>query len=214
MGQVLKADALLLLSIEGREKGRLLKVVVNGEPRVLLLKSQFKFATGHQSGHVEGLRMERPESPNIPGYRDCYTNHKGDVLESPSEPVALRSSAPPGTTFDRRTTARPLSIDFPDCWPATLSERVRLLGGVRAGTAVAKTLEVEGARLIEYHGLLYVPGSTGAIWFRIDPETFRAEALDPGPDHPRQSCWYGVSNCYGLVGGCRVMRQSPACPSA
>ena len=32
MGQVLKADALLLLSIEGREKGRLLKVVVNGEP--------------------------------------------------------------------------------------------------------------------------------------------------------------------------------------
>jgi hypothetical protein len=103
-----------------------------------------------------------------------------------------------------------LSIPFPDCWPATQAQRGKLLGGGRGGPLKVNSLEVEGTMLIDYCGSLYVPGRTGAIWFRIDPESFRTEALDPSPDRPPPFCWYTVSSRYGLVGGRRVLEQSPA----
>ena len=63
-------------------------------------------------------------------------------------------------------------------------------------------MEVEGSQLLEYRAMLYVPGKEGAVWFRINPDTFRAEILDPGSNHPGP-CWYAVSNRFGLVGGRR-----------
>ena len=83
---------------------------------------------------------------------------------------------------------------------------------------------------LEYCGAIYVPGLSRNIgymhvgggryvsrfnrddarWFRIDPETFRVEVLELGPTYPNLDCWYGVSNHYGLIGGCRAIGNSPA----
>ena len=78
-------------------------------------------------------------------------------------------------------------------------------------------LIVQGSALLPYRGAIYVPplgringAQRDARWFRIDPETFRAELLDPGPEPPPPDCWYAVSCNYGLVGGYRGDRTIPA----
>ena len=89
-------------------------------------------------------------------------------------------------------------------------------------------------QLLPYGGKLYVPGEVlsnqyqlvhertsggdvyvrryvgrGASWYRIDPETFRVEVVSLDRNPPSPGCWYGVSNHYGLVGGCRAIGDMP-----
>ena len=71
---------------------------------------------------------------------------------------------------------------------------------------------------LEYRGSLYVPGR-GAAWFRIDPDTFRAELLDTGQAgrlnwYEPGLNWYAVSNNYGLVGGTRGIREGSGLPTS
>jgi hypothetical protein len=159
-------------------------------------------------------------------YSDFYANRKGDVLKldrafgpaqifaspatmpaRPEEMIAWMRTAPPGIA-----TVRTLTTAYPASWPTTMPERTRLLGGTSGGRYDPKRLEVDGSRILEYHGSLYVPGRFGGVWFRIDPETFQAETLEPDRRHSKELTWYAVSSRYGLVGGCMAGNHSPAFP--
>jgi hypothetical protein len=185
----------------------------NGASRVLLLIRNLGTPLTINPVTLEVSASGDPRRPVFPGCNVCYANRRGEFLGIQAADARIVHLARPGTTLDDGKTARPLSIDVPTRGWQLLHERTRLLGaGGRSGSEEDTGLEVEGVRLIEYCGSLYVPGRTGAVWFRIDPESFRAEGLDPGPDHPLGNSWYSVSNCYGLVGGWKGFGRPPPPP--
>jgi hypothetical protein len=183
----------------------------NATPRLLILPRNMGFTGGDLAINPATLEVsvKADREYRFPAYAVRYSNTKGEILGVHMGDGRVEQLAKPGDFLVDGKRTRPLSIDFPTTGLELLNDRVRLLGGSRSGSAKDKGMEVEGATLIKYRGALYVPGNTGAIWFRIDPETFRAEALDPGPSQPGKFCWYAVSNCYGLVGGRRAVAQFP-----
>jgi hypothetical protein len=183
----------------------------NGKPRLLILPRNMSYSGGDLAIDPATLEVsvKTDREYRFPAYVVCYTNSKAEILGVRRGDGRVEQLARPGTVLDDGKRSRPLSVDFSTTGLKLLTDRVRLLGGSRSGSANDKGMEVEGTTLIKYRNALYVPGNTGAIWFRIDPETFRAEAVDPGPSQPGKYCWYTVSNCYGLVGGRRPAAHVP-----
>lgn len=171
----------------------------NGRPHLLMLDRNIGSALAINPATLEVSLLS--DYVRFLGYEDLHTNSKGEILGIRVGTGRVAQLTQTGTVFDERKNVRPLSIEVPNRGFRLVGDRGRLLGGVRAGGAKDTSIEVEGLMLLEYRGALYVPGRTGAIWFRIDPETFRPAAIDPGSHHPGQFCWYAVSNRYGLVGG-------------
>jgi hypothetical protein len=185
----------------------------NGGPRLLVLERGAPDRVPPLAINPKTLEVSELNAP--PGTRFArpgrrYTNRKGEILELGGIPGGdIMQLARPGTRFDDGTTARHLEIPGPENGPP---------------------LRVAGTGLLEYRGAIYVPGlnrnigymhvgggryvsrfnRADARWFRIDPETFRVEVLELGPTYPNLDCWYGVSNHYGLIGGCRAIGNSPA----
>jgi hypothetical protein len=199
----------------------------NGQPRVLLLsRASLNPPLAIDRAKWKASLWNGLIPVQCQPYTDYYTNRKGDVLQlnrafGPVQVYANPATMParPEETIARRRTApawfatiRTLTTDYPASWPTTISERLRLLGGNSTGLHAPKRIDVSGSRILEYQGSLYVPGRSGAIWFRIDPETFQAEALLADRGYPSHFSWYAVSSRYGLVAGCKakVMAMPPS----
>ena len=204
----------------------------NGSPRLLLLGRGGSFPLpllAIDPGTLQVSEFTDPSGKQFGALSDSYTNRKGEILRI--EGGIVKQLARPGSTLADGNTARPLVLASADEAPRAPVERPRspAVRGVRP-EPILDANAIRGSRLLEYRGAIYVPGLVGqsgyeavgggrylprsdrsrARWFRIDPETFRAEVLDLGPSYPGQPCWYSVSSHYGLVGGCRAIGRSPA----
>jgi hypothetical protein len=196
----------------------------NGQPRVLLLSRASlnpPLAIDRTKWKVSlwnGLIPVQCEP-----YTDFYANRRGDVLQAnrvfPAQVFASPATMPAKpeeyVAWMRSgvATVRTLTTDYPASWPTTQPERMRLVGGSSTGRYDPKRLEVDGSRILEYHGSLYVPGRFGGVWFRIDPETFHAEVLGSDRRQSKELSWYAVSSRYGLVAGSRAMFRFPYSPA-
>jgi hypothetical protein len=185
----------------------------NGGPPLLLLDRDMSvrvppLAIDRATLKVSELNAPRDSRFARPG-RSFRSRNGGNLEISGIAGGDIMELAQPGTQFDDGTTARRLEIH---------------------DAANGPPLPVAGTCLLEYRRAIYVPGirrnigymrsgagryvprfnGADALWFRIDPETFRVETLELGPGYPNAECWYGVSNRYGLIGGCRTIGNSPA----
>ena len=197
----------------------------NGQPRVLLLsRASLKPPLAIDRAKWKASLWSGPIPVQCELYADFYTNRKDDVLRvhrafGPAQVFASPATMPARpeeyVAWMRNgvATVRTLTMDYPASWPTTMSERLRLLGGTSGGRYDPKRLEVEGSRILEYRGSLYVPGRFGGVWFRINPETFQAEALEPDRRQSKGLSWYAVSSRYGLVAGSRAMARFPHSPA-